>query len=96
METTKEKQELITLNNSYVRHLAILDHLKECQIIADAIKEQKNKEIEDKSQTLKNLEFHYGNELADLFILLSYECKKETIERRIEKFKENAKKDADN
>ena len=96
METTKEKQELITLNNPYVRHLAILDHLRECQIIADTIKKQKNKEIEGKSQTLKNLEFHYENELADLFILLSYECKKETIERRIEKFKEKAKKDANN
>ena len=89
----ESKEKLIVLENPYLRHLAILDHLRECLILDKEIKRQKNKEIEGKSQTLKNLEFHFENELTDLYILLKSECKEEVVERRLEKFRENALKD---
>lgn len=86
------EEKLIVLNDPYFRKLAILDHLRECLIIDEEIKEQKNKILDKGNPTLKNLEYHFENELTDLYILLKHEVTEENIEERMEKFVKNASK----
>lgn len=84
----------IVLNNDYVRSLAIYDHLNECLILANRIKEQKNSiRTGDVSNTLECLKEHYRNELADLYVLLDFELGFQIIDERIDKFIEKAKED---
>ena len=82
----------IVLNNDYVRSLAIYDHLNECLILANRIKEQKNSiRTGDVSNTLVCLKEHFRNELADLYILLDFELDSLIVDERIDKFIEKAK-----
>lgn len=84
----------IVLDNDYVRSLAIYDHLNECLILANRIKEQKNSiRAGDVSNTLECLQEHYRNELADLYILLDFELGFQIIDERTDKFIEKAKED---
>lgn len=84
----------IVLDNDYVRSLAIYDHLNECLILANRIKEQKNSiRTGDVSNTLVCLKEHIRNELADLYILLDFELDSQIIDERIDKFIEKAKED---
>lgn len=80
--------------NDYVRGLAIYDHLNECLIIANKIKEKKNSiDTGEISDSLKCLEDHYRKELADLYILLESELDSDIVSERKLKFIEKAKKD---
>lgn len=80
--------------NDYVRGLAIYDHLNECLIIANKIKEKKNSiDTGETSCSLKCLEDHYRKELADLYILLESELDFDIVSERRLKFIEKAKKD---
>lgn len=84
--------ENILFKNSYARKLAIYDHLNECLIIANKIKEKKNSiETGEESYSLKCLEEHYEKELTDLFILLYFELDPTLIKERLEKFERKAK-----
>lgn len=80
--------------NDYVRGLAIYDHLNECLIIANSIKEKKNSiDTEEISLSMKYLKDHYRKELADLYILLESELDSDIVFERKQKFIEKAKKD---
>lgn len=91
----------LVLENSYVRGLAIYDHLQECVIIADEIKRLKNhKSVDPKemnlglSEEIFNLQEHYENELTDLFILLQKEVDIDRFIARLNKFKEKANEES--
>lgn len=80
--------------NDYVRGLAIYDHLNECLIIANKIKEKKNSiETGEESCSLKCLKDHYRKELADLYILLGMDLDLELVCERILKFIDKSEKD---
>lgn len=81
----------IVIKDSYVRSLAIYDHLNECLIIANKIKEKKNSnKTGENSYSLECLREHYRNELADLHILLEFELPNSLVQDRIDKFVEKA------
>lgn len=82
----------VLFENDYARKLAVYDHLNECLIIANKIKEKKNSiETGEESYTLKCLKEHYEKELADLFILLYFDLDSTLIKERLKKFEEKAK-----
>ena len=76
--------------NSYVRDLAVQDHIRELSLLYDQYKIEKNKENTQYTHILSN---HIQNELADLFLILNEELDTEVIERRRQKFIEKAKND---
>lgn len=89
MEFTVDITKNIVIKNDYARSLAIYDHLNECLIIANKIKEKKNSiKTDEYSDTLRCLKEHYRNELADLHILLEFELPNSLIQERIDKFVE--------
>ena len=91
MEFSVDITRNIVIKDNYARSLAIYDHLNECLIIANKIKEKKNsiKTGED-SYTLECLKEHYKNELADLYILLEFEIPNSLVQERVDKFVEKA------
>lgn len=86
--------ENVVISNDYARSLAIYDHLNECLILANKIKEKKNSiRTGDVSNTLVCLQEHYNNELADLYILLDHELPFGLIQERADRFVEKAEED---
>ena len=72
--------------NTYVQELAIFDHLRECTIIEEAIKEEKNSYLHRESDRCRSLKFHLQKELADLYLILSEYLDPEVVEERRQRF----------
>lgn len=76
--------------NEYFLDLAILDHIREIQLIDDEIKRVKNQDLK-----FESLKHHKKSELADLYILLRkyFENEPEVVIERENKFINKSKED---
>ena len=77
-------------NDGYIRHLGIVDHIHELSAIDDEIRREKNRGTpgEAPGSTVRNLEAHFRQELADLMLIALSELSDDEIEARRRKFLE--------
>lgn len=67
--------------------LMIRDHIRVCSLISDEMEVARNSTF-DFSMKVRDLEYNYDNELADLYLLLEEYLDVDTIERRRQEFRE--------
>lgn len=77
------------MENPYVRHLAIADHIRELSIIDAELRREKNHE--NNSEDIAAIERHFQNELADLVLIALKDLPPELLEERQARFLEKEK-----
>lgn len=74
------------MENPYVRHLAIADHIRELSIIDAELRREKNHE--NNPEDIAAIERHFQNELADLVLIAIKDLPPELLEARQARFLE--------
>lgn len=72
------------IENPYIRHLAIVDHIRELNIIDAELRREKNHE--NKPEDISAIERHFRNELADLVLIALKDLSPELLEERQARF----------
>ena len=74
------------MENPYVRHLAIADHIRELNIIDANLRREKNHG--NNPEDIATIEHHFRNELADLVLIALKDLPPELLEERQARFLE--------
>ena len=77
------------MENPYIRHLAIADHIRELNIIDAELRREKNHGNNPEDITV--IERHFQNELADLVLIALKDLPPELLEKRQARFLEKEK-----